>query len=77
MADLSPLLGEERKSDFGAVRSVDDPIRTSAGQAEVVRPSALAGSLAGSARLRSVWPFFAGSARQDMRNGAAHYLPIR
>jgi hypothetical protein len=24
MADLSPLLGEERKSDFGAVRSVDD-----------------------------------------------------
>ena len=28
MADLSPLLGEERKSDFGAVRSVDDPQRT-------------------------------------------------
>ena len=27
MADLSPLLGEERKSDFGAVRSVDDPGR--------------------------------------------------
>jgi len=27
MADLSPLLGEERKSDFGAVRSVDDPLR--------------------------------------------------
>jgi hypothetical protein len=26
MADLSPLLGEERKSDFAAVRSVDDPI---------------------------------------------------
>jgi hypothetical protein len=25
MANLSPLLGEERKSDFGAVRSVDDP----------------------------------------------------
>jgi hypothetical protein len=25
MADLSPLLGEEWKSDFGAVRSVDDP----------------------------------------------------
>jgi hypothetical protein len=24
---LSPLLGEERKSDFGAVRSVDDPER--------------------------------------------------
>jgi hypothetical protein len=25
MADLSPLLGEERKSDLRAVRSVDDP----------------------------------------------------
>jgi hypothetical protein len=25
MADLSPLWGEERQSDFGAVRSVDDP----------------------------------------------------
>ena len=24
MSDLSPLLGEERKSNFGAVRSVDD-----------------------------------------------------
>jgi hypothetical protein len=28
MADLSPLLGEERMSDFGAVRSVDDPYET-------------------------------------------------
>jgi hypothetical protein len=28
MADLSPLLGEERKSDFGAVRSVEDPDQT-------------------------------------------------
>ncbi len=25
MSDLSPLSGEERKSDFGAARSVDDP----------------------------------------------------
>ena len=25
MADLSPLSEEERKSDFGASRSVDDP----------------------------------------------------
>jgi hypothetical protein len=25
MSDLSPLSGEERKSNFGAVRSVDDP----------------------------------------------------
>jgi hypothetical protein len=25
MSDLSPLLGEERKSNFGGVRSVDDP----------------------------------------------------
>jgi hypothetical protein len=25
MSDLSPLSGEERKLDFGAVRSVDDP----------------------------------------------------
>jgi hypothetical protein len=25
IADLSPLLGEERKLDFGAARSVDDP----------------------------------------------------
>ena len=28
MSDLSPLSGEERKLDFGAVRSVDDPTRT-------------------------------------------------
>ena len=28
MSDLSPLLGEERKSNFGAVRSVDDPTET-------------------------------------------------
>src|SRR6266478_476973 len=28
MSDLSPLSGEERKSNFGAVRSVDDPIQT-------------------------------------------------
>jgi hypothetical protein len=28
MSDLSPLSGEERKSSFGAVRSVDDPKRT-------------------------------------------------
>jgi hypothetical protein len=26
---LSPLSGEERKSNFGAARSVDDPERTS------------------------------------------------
>jgi hypothetical protein len=25
MSDLSPLSGEERKSNFGAVRSVNDP----------------------------------------------------
>jgi hypothetical protein len=25
LSDLSPLSGEERKLDFGAVRSVDDP----------------------------------------------------
>ena len=25
MSDLSPLSGEERKLDFGAVRSVDEP----------------------------------------------------
>jgi len=29
MSDLSPLSGEERKSNFGAVRSVEDPERTS------------------------------------------------
>jgi hypothetical protein len=29
MSDLSPLSGEERKSNFGAVRSVDDPNATS------------------------------------------------
>ena len=28
MSDLSPLSGEERKLDFGAVRSIDDPSRT-------------------------------------------------
>ena len=28
MSDLSPLSGEERKSNFGAVRSVDDPNRS-------------------------------------------------
>ena len=38
MADLSPLLGEERKSDFGAVRSVDDPDRTL--MSDSVRPCA-------------------------------------
>jgi len=26
MADFSPLFGGKRKSDFGAVRSVDDPL---------------------------------------------------
>jgi hypothetical protein len=29
MSDLSPLSGAERKSDFEAGRSVDDPIETS------------------------------------------------
>jgi hypothetical protein len=29
MSDLRPLSGEERKSNFGAVRSVDDPKLTS------------------------------------------------
>jgi hypothetical protein len=29
MSDLSPLSGVKRKSNFGAVRSVDDPARTS------------------------------------------------
>ena len=29
MSDLSPLPGVERKSNFGAVRSVDDPEQTS------------------------------------------------
>src|SRR5712672_3646716 len=29
MSDLSPLSGVKRKSNFGAVRSVDDPQRTS------------------------------------------------
>ena len=33
MSDLSPLSGEERKLDFGAVRSVDDPQRTLAARA--------------------------------------------
>ena len=28
MSDLSPLSGVERKLDFGAVRSVEDPERT-------------------------------------------------
>ena len=28
MSDLSPLSGEERKLDFGAVKSVDEPNRT-------------------------------------------------
>jgi hypothetical protein len=28
MSDLSPLSGVKRKSNFGAVRSVDDPKRT-------------------------------------------------
>jgi hypothetical protein len=46
------------------------PIRTSAVQAEVVRPSALEKSVARSARLRSVWPFFAGAARYEKRRGA-------
>jgi len=28
MSDLSPLSGEEQKSNFGAARSVDDPEQT-------------------------------------------------
>ena len=28
MSDLSPLSGEERKSNLGVVRSVDDPTET-------------------------------------------------
>jgi hypothetical protein len=31
MSDLSPLSGEERKSNFEVVRSVDDPEETSPG----------------------------------------------
>ena len=40
MSDLSSLSGEERKSNFGAVRSVDDPDQTSACilRVAVVRP---------------------------------------
>jgi hypothetical protein len=41
MADLSPLLGEERKSDFGAVRSVDDPTETSRSEAKMNRDVSL------------------------------------
>jgi hypothetical protein len=36
ISDLSPLSVEERKSNFGAVRSVDDPTRTLAVVAPVV-----------------------------------------
>jgi hypothetical protein len=36
MSDLSPLLGEERKSNFGAVRSVDDPSETLAAKFTVM-----------------------------------------
>src|SRR6266404_1655603 len=32
MSDLSPLSGEQRKSNFGAARSVDDPEETSPGR---------------------------------------------
>jgi hypothetical protein len=31
MSDLSPLSGEQRKSNFGAARSVDDPYRKCGG----------------------------------------------
>jgi hypothetical protein len=47
MSDLSPLSGEERKLNFGAARSVDDPERTLAlirlsGQVGAIcRPTAL------------------------------------
>jgi hypothetical protein len=42
MADLGPLLGEERKSDFGAVRSVDDPKGDMGpGTARAVPPNAI------------------------------------
>jgi hypothetical protein len=30
MSDLLPLLGEKRKSNFGAVKTAFDPVRTSA-----------------------------------------------
>jgi len=36
MPDLSPLLKDERKSDFGGVRSVDDPTWTSAANLAVM-----------------------------------------
>jgi len=41
MSDLSPLSGEERKSHFGAVTSVDDPTRklAEAGMLERQRPT--------------------------------------
>src|SRR6266436_3760206 len=39
MSDLSPLSGEERKSNFGAVRSVDDPERTSCPRGIFLQPS--------------------------------------
>jgi len=36
MSDLSPLWGEDRKSDFGAARSVDDPSATLAAKFAVM-----------------------------------------
>ncbi len=40
MSDLSPLSGEERKLDFGAVRSVDDQTRTDIGTTGVIHRAA-------------------------------------
>ena len=40
MSDLSPLSGEERKLDFGAVRSVGDPERTLSAKKYFIRPVA-------------------------------------
>ena len=48
MSDLSPLSGEERKSNFGAVRSVDDPERSSEElEVGLVRASLLAMGIGG------------------------------
>jgi hypothetical protein len=59
MADLSPLLGEERKSDFGAVRSVDETrsghrvLQPTSGCA-IVRNDGFHARVAGEMRLHSI-----------------------
>ena len=70
MSGLSPLSGEERKSDFGAVRSVEDPSATSTAQ----RSSRVQRAIWSTATANSGTLFddFVGDGQQRRRHRYAH-----